>query len=117
MSAAIILGLSWLITRAWALRAQGKVILEDFLEEKVLYWHVREGLHPDQRPFFQPPRGKREVRQARTLQGRVPSTRWRIRGHQARPGRPKEGGLRKAPDWAQVSHTHSCDSSPESGIH
>lgn len=25
-----------------------------------MHWHVREGLHPDQRPFFQPLRGKRE---------------------------------------------------------
>lgn len=27
--------------------AQGKVILEDFLEEKVLYWHVGEATRPE----------------------------------------------------------------------
>ena len=116
MRAAVILGLSWLITGAWTLRAQGKGDLGGLPGGRGFALACERGAPPTPEPILPASQGEREVRQARTLQGGVPSTRRRIHGHQAKPGRPKEGGLRKAPGWAQVTHTHSRDSSPESGI-
>lgn len=59
-----------------------------------MYWHVREGSTQTRGHFSSLP-GKREVRQARTLQGRVPSTNGGSVGTRQGQG-PKEGGLRKA---------------------